>query len=49
MWKVAFREQTLGRTQVVEWFFMPRFVVISIEDAICSGHPLNIKTDETVD
>jgi hypothetical protein len=49
MWKVAFGEQTVGRTQVVEWFFKPRFVVIPVEDAICSGHPPNIKTDETVD
>jgi hypothetical protein len=28
---------------------MPRFIVISVEDAKCSGHPLNMKTDETVD
>jgi hypothetical protein len=33
----------------MEWFFMPRFIVISVEDAKCSGHPLNMKTDETVD
>lgn len=49
MWKVANGEQTVGRTQVVEWFFKPVFVVISVEDAKCSEHPLNIKTDETID
>jgi hypothetical protein len=39
----------VGRTQVVEWFSKPGFVVISVEDAKRSGHPLNIKTDESVD
>jgi hypothetical protein len=47
--KVAFREQTVGRIQVVDWFLKPRFVVIFVEDAKCSGHPLNIKTDVTID
>jgi len=32
MWKLAFGEQIVGKTQVVEWFFKPRYVVISVED-----------------
>jgi hypothetical protein len=47
--KIAFAEQTVGRTLVFDWFCMYKSSVMSVEDAKHSGHPLMCKTDENVD
>jgi hypothetical protein len=44
MLNVAVGEQTVGRTQVFEWFASSKSVWPSIEDAECSGHPSTAKT-----
>jgi hypothetical protein len=46
--KVAFGEQW-EEHKLWNGFSRPRYVVISVEDASYSGHPLNIKTHETID
>lgn len=49
MLEVAFREQTVGRTQVSEWLFKFKSSVTSVEDSECSGYPSTGKTDEDVE
>jgi hypothetical protein len=44
MLKACFGEQTMGRTQVFEWFSNFKSGVTSAEDAKCSGRPSTSKT-----
>jgi hypothetical protein len=46
---VAFGDQTMGRTQVSEWFTKFKSSVISVEDAKRAGRPLTSKTNANVD
>jgi len=49
MLEVAFREQTVGRTQVFEWLFKFKSSMTSVEDSERSGRPSTGKTDEDVE
>jgi hypothetical protein len=49
MLKVAFGEETGGKTQVFECFSKFRSSVTVVEDVECLGCPLTSKTDERVD
>jgi hypothetical protein len=49
MLKVAFGEQTVGRTQAFDWFSKFKSGLISVKDADHSGHPMASKTDENMD
>jgi hypothetical protein len=49
MLKAGFGEQTVGRTQVLEWLSKSRRCVTSVEDAEHSGHSPTSKRDENVD
>jgi hypothetical protein len=49
MLKVAFGEQTMGRTQVFECFSKPKSCVTCVENDECSGCPSASRTDENMD
>jgi hypothetical protein len=48
MMKVAFGEQTVGRTQLFEWFSKFKVCVTVVEDSEVLGRPSTCRTDWNV-
>jgi hypothetical protein len=46
LWKLAFGEQTIGRTQVFEWFSKFKSGVTTVKDVERTEHPSLDKTDK---
>ena len=48
MLKIAFREESIGRTQTYEWYKHFKEGRTSVDDDPCSGRPSTSKTDDNV-